>query len=76
MAGGREGEMPRKTVNVRVTITLPDEELKRVDHLAQQLTIPRSAVIRIAVLKYLKKRPTVCGQRSSYPLFNRALNSR
>jgi len=27
--------------------------------LAQQLAIPRSAVIRIAVLEYLKKRPKV-----------------
>jgi metal-responsive CopG/Arc/MetJ family transcriptional regulator len=51
--------MPRKRVNVRVTITLPEEELKRVDGLAHQLTIPRSAVIRIAVLEYLRKRPKV-----------------
>jgi len=29
------------------------------DHLAQQLTMPRSAVIRIAVLEYLKKRVKV-----------------
>jgi hypothetical protein len=76
MAGGREGEMPRKTVNVRVTITLPYEELKRVDHLAQQLTIPQSAVIRIAVLEYVKKRPTAWEWRFSYPLFNRPSNRR
>ena len=42
---------------MRVTITLPDSELKRVDDLAKQLTIPRSAIIRIAVLDYLKRRP-------------------
>jgi len=30
-----------------------------VDNLAQQLTIPRSAVIRIAVLEYLRKRVKV-----------------
>ncbi len=42
---------------MRVTISLPDGELKRVDALAKQLTIPRSAVIRIAVVEYLKKRP-------------------
>ena len=42
---------------MRVTITLPDDELKRVDDLAKQLTIPRSAVIRIAVLDYLRRRP-------------------
>lgn len=51
--------MPRKRRNVRVTITLPDTELRRVDDLAKQLTIPRSAIIRIAVLEYLKKRPRV-----------------
>jgi len=51
--------MPRKRVNVRVTITLPDAELKQVDRLAEQLTIPRSAVIRIAVVEYLRKRPKV-----------------
>ena len=44
---------------MRVTITLPDDELKRVDALSKQLTIPRSAVIRIAVLDYLKKRPRI-----------------
>jgi len=44
---------------VRVTITLPNDELQKVDQLAQQLTIPRSAVIRIAVLEYLKRRPRV-----------------
>ena len=49
--------MPRKKVNVRVTITLPEPELKRVDALAKLLTIPRSAIIRIAVLDYLKRRP-------------------
>jgi len=51
--------MPRKRRNVRVTITLPNDELQKVDQLAQQLTIPRSAVIRIAVLEYLKRRPRV-----------------
>jgi len=52
--------MPRKKrTYVRVTISLPDEEIKKVDQLAQQLTIPRSAVIRIAVLEYLKRRPRV-----------------
>jgi len=30
-----------------------------VENLAQQLTIPRSAVIRIAVLEYLRKRVKV-----------------
>lgn len=50
--------MPRKKrVNVRVTITLPETELKQVDRLAEQLTIPRSAVIRIAVVEYLRKKP-------------------
>ena len=34
-------------------------KMRRVDHLAQQLAIPRSAVIRVAVLEYLKKRPKV-----------------
>ena len=48
--------MPRKRSYVRVTISLPEPELKKMDRLAKQLTIPRSAVIRIAVLEYLKKR--------------------
>jgi len=47
--------MPRTKVNVRVTITLPEPELKQVDRLAERLTIPRSAVIRIAVVEYLRK---------------------
>jgi metal-responsive CopG/Arc/MetJ family transcriptional regulator len=47
--------MPRKRVNVRVTITLPAPELKRVDNVSKRMTIPRSAVIRIAVLEYLKR---------------------
>jgi len=47
--------MPRKRINVRVTITLPADELKKVDQVSKQMTIPRSAVIRIAVLEYLKK---------------------
>jgi len=51
--------MLRKKVNVRVTITLPEAELKRVDRLAEQLTIPRSAVIRIAVVEYLRKKSKV-----------------
>ena len=44
---------------MRITISLPDPELKQVDQLAKQLTIPRSAVIRIAVLDYLRRRPKV-----------------
>ena len=44
---------------MRVTITLPNDELRRVDDLAKSLTIPRSAVIRIAVLDYLRRRPKV-----------------
>ena len=50
------GQMPRKRVNVRVTITLPSEELKKVDQVSKEMTIPRSAVIRIAVLEWLKAR--------------------
>jgi metal-responsive CopG/Arc/MetJ family transcriptional regulator len=48
--------MPGKRVNVRVTITLPAEELKKVDEVSRAMTIPRSAVIRIAVLEWLKRR--------------------
>ena len=44
---------------MRVTISLPDSELKQLDQLAKQLTIPRSAMIRIAVLDYLRRRPKV-----------------
>ncbi len=44
---------------MRVTITLPNDDLKKVDALADSLLIPRSAVIRIAVLEYLKKRPRI-----------------
>ena len=44
---------------MRVTITLPDEDLKKVDDLAERLLIGRSAVIRIAVAEYLKRRPKV-----------------
>lgn len=44
---------------MRVTISLPDPEMKQIDKLAKQLTIPRSAMIRIAVLEYLRRRPKV-----------------
>ena len=44
---------------MRVTITLPDDDLKKVDALADRLLIPRSAVIRIAVAEYLRRRPKV-----------------
>ena len=50
-------EMPRKRTYVRVTISLPEPEMKQVDRLAKELTIPRSAMIRIAVLDYLRRRP-------------------
>lgn len=44
---------------MRVTITLPEDDVKKVDELANALLIARSAVIRIAVLEYLKRRPRV-----------------
>ena len=44
---------------MRVTITLPDEDLKKIDALADRLLIPRSAVVRIAVAEYLRRRPKV-----------------
>ena len=44
---------------MRVTITLPEDDVKKVDELATALLIARSAVIRIAVLEYLKRRPRV-----------------
>jgi len=40
---------------MRVTITLPDDDLKKVDELANQLLIPRSALIRIAVVEYIRR---------------------
>ncbi len=46
----------KRRINVRVTITLPAEELKKVDRISEEMTIPRSAVIRIAVVEYLKGR--------------------
>ena len=44
---------------MRVTITLPEDDVKKLDELANALLIARSAVIRIAVLEYLKRRPRV-----------------
>ncbi len=44
---------------MRVTISLPKDDLGKVDALAKRLTIPRSAVIRIAVMEYLRRRPRV-----------------
>ena len=40
---------------VRVLITLPEDVLKEVNQLADRLAIPRSAVIRMATIKFLEK---------------------
>ena len=48
--------MRRGRVYVRVTISLREEDLKECDRLAQEMGLPRSALIRVALLEYLKKR--------------------
>jgi len=40
---------------VRVTISLKQDDVKAVDRLAQQMGLPRSALIRLAVLEYLRR---------------------
>ena len=40
----------------RVTITLRQADLEKVDQLAERLTIPRSALIRIMVVEGMEKR--------------------
>ena len=42
---------------MRVTISIPKVDLGKVDALAKKLTIPRSAVVRIAIAEYLRRRP-------------------
>jgi len=40
---------------VRVTISLREDDLKDVDRLAERMGLARSALIRVALLEYLKK---------------------
>ena len=47
--------MPKKRVYVRVTISLRDEDMKEADRLAQDMGLPRSALIRLALLEYLRR---------------------
>jgi metal-responsive CopG/Arc/MetJ family transcriptional regulator len=48
--------MPKEKRRViRVLITLPEDVLGEVNGLAEKLAIPRSAIIRMAVIKYLEK---------------------
>jgi len=48
----------RRRVYVRVTISLKEDDVKAADRLAEEMGLPRSALIRLALLEYLKKRPT------------------
>ena len=48
--------MPRKRVYVRVGVSLREEDLKEADRLAQEMGLARSALIRLALLDYLKRR--------------------
>ena len=48
--------MPRKKAYVRVGISLRQDDLKQADKLAQEMGLPRSALIRLALLEYLKQR--------------------
>lgn len=41
---------------VRVLITLPEDVLQELDEVAEKLSIPRSALIRIMVVEALAKR--------------------
>ena len=45
----------RRRRTVRVTITIPNEQLQAVDKLAQELLLARSAVVRLAISEYLKR---------------------
>jgi uroporphyrinogen-III synthase len=48
--------MPRKKTMIRVTVTLRQEDLDEVDQLADKLTIPRSAAVRILLMEALEQR--------------------
>jgi len=48
--------MPRKRTMIRVTVTLRQEDLDEVDQLADKLTIPRSAAVRILIMEALEQR--------------------
>ncbi len=41
---------------IRVTVTLRQEDLDEVDQLADKLTIPRSAAVRILIMEALEHR--------------------
>ena len=41
---------------VRVLITLPEDTLQQLDEVAEKLSVPRSALIRIMVVEALEKR--------------------
>jgi len=47
--------MARKRSYVRVTVSIPQEELKKVDRLAKAMMIPRSAIVRLAIVDYVKR---------------------
>ena len=49
--------MPRKKAYVRVTISLKEEDVKQIDRLAETKGLPRSAMIRMALLEYLRPEP-------------------
>jgi metal-responsive CopG/Arc/MetJ family transcriptional regulator len=50
------GDMPgRKRRVVRVLITLPEDTLQQVNELADKLAMPRSTLIRLALIKFLEK---------------------
>ena len=40
---------------MRIAISLPEEDLREADKLSKTLRLSRSALIRLALLKYLEK---------------------
>ena len=40
-----------------MTISLKEEDLKHIDRMAESKGLPRSALIRMALLEYLQKQP-------------------
>jgi len=47
--------MPKKRVWVRISLSLPESDLREADKLSKALTLSRSALIRLALLEYLRR---------------------
>ena len=53
--GAKREEKYQIMESLKVSITLPERALKALDEMAEEKTVTRSALIRIAVAEYIKR---------------------